>query len=178
MSADEQRPEDAAPAGVALLTFDVTLTERGYRSVLIHLAALRLRFVPPALGIAALLAYSAGMRTEAIALFGGGIAIPIVVWGYLAWLSGSPSSRALYAPVTYRFTEDGIAYASGEGDGQLAWDSVVRWKEAAGHLLIYVSGSNYLLLPTDGLASATVERIETTLADKVGPRGRRARRLR
>ncbi|MBW6467808.1 MAG: YcxB family protein [Coriobacteriia bacterium] len=177
MSAGEQRPEDAGPAG-SPLTFDVTLTEQGYRRVLLHLAALRLRFVPPALGMAALLAYSAGMRTEAIALFGGGIAIPIVVWGYLAWLSGSPSSRSLYAPVHYEFTGEGIVFASPEGDGELAWDSVVRWKEAADHLLIYVSGSNYLLLPIDGLAAATLDRIEFALADKVGPRGRRAGRLR
>lgn len=165
------------PSG-SRVTFDVTLTERGYRGVLLHLAALRLRFVPPALGMAALFAYAVGMRTEAIMLFGGGIAIPIVVWGYLAWLSGSPSSRPLYAPVRYDLTEEGISYASPEGDGEIAWDSIVRWREAAEHLLIYMSGSNYVLVPMDGVSAETRRAIETMLVDRVGSRGRRAKRLR
>jgi hypothetical protein len=167
-----------APERSHPISFDATLTERGYRGVLLHLAALRLRFVPPALGMAALLAYSAGMRTEAIALFAGALAIPIVFWGYLAWLSGSPTSRSLYTPVHYVLTGEAITYSSAEGDGQIAWDSIVRWREAAGHLLVYVTSSNYLLLPMEGLAEGTLASLEAMLSEKVGPRGRRAKRLR
>jgi hypothetical protein len=167
-----------APERSHPISFDATLTERGYRGVLLHLAALRLRFVPPALGMAALLAYSAGMRTEAIALFAGALAIPIVFWGYLAWLSGSPTSRSLYTPVHYVLTGEAITYSSAEGDGQIAWDSIIRWREAAGHLLVYVSSSNYLLLPLDDLPEHTRRELEAMLAEKVGPRGRRAKRLR
>jgi hypothetical protein len=178
VSPDNLSPEARATNADGAVRFNVTLSERGYRGVLLHLAALRLRFVPPVLGLAAMLAYGAGMRTEAIALFAGGIAIPLVVWGYLAWLSSSPSSRALYAPVRYEFTDRGIVYASDEGDGVLPWDGVKRWREAVGHLLIYVSGSSYLLVPLDDLSSETRGRVEEALRNKVGPSGRRARRLR
>ena len=179
MSRDHVRSQQVmAPGGPPPLSFDVTLTERGYRGVLLHLAALRLRFVPPALGMAALLAYSGGMRTEAIALFAGALAIPIVFWGYLAWLSGSPTSRSLYAPVHYELSGEAITYSSAEGDGHLAWDSIVRWREAAGHLLVYVSSSNYLLLPLEDLSEDARPELEAMLAEKVGPRGRRAKRLR
>ncbi|MBE0417038.1 MAG: YcxB family protein [Coriobacteriia bacterium] len=170
--------EDTGVSSEGVVDFNVTLTERGYRNVLLHLAALRLRFVPPALGMAAIFAYASGMRTEAIVLFAGGIAIPVVVWGYLAWLSGSPSSRALYAPVRYKLTGGGIAYSSAEGDGVLAWDGVERWREAAGHLLIYVSGSTYLLVPVDGLSPEVRDAVENALRDRVSPPGRRPRRLR
>jgi hypothetical protein len=179
VSQDHPRSQKVmAPGASPPISFDVTLTERGYRGVLLHLAALRLRFVPPALGMAAMLAYSAGMRTEAIALFAGALAIPIAFWGYLAWLSRSPTSRSLYIPVHYELTGEAITYSSAEGDGRLAWDSIVRWREAAGHLLVYVSSSNYLLLPMEGLADGTLQSLEAMLTEKVGPRGRRAKRLR
>lgn len=178
MSRSTSPREASGPTGGSDVHLRVHLTERGYRSVLLHLAALRLRFVPPVLGMFGMLAYAAGMRTEAIALFGGVVAIPVVVWGYLAWLSGSPSSRPLYTPVEYRLTEAGVGYRSAEGDGEIGWDSVVRWREAAGHLLIYVSGSNYLLIPLEDVAHETREALEAVLRERVGPPGRRAGRLR
>lgn len=72
----------------------------------------------------------------------------------------------------------GIAYSSAEGDGVLAWDGVERWREAAGHLLIYVSGSTYLLVPVDGLSPEVRDAVENALRDRVSPPGRRPRRLR
>jgi hypothetical protein len=179
VSPDRVRPrEPATPDDPRCVSFDIVLTERGYRGVLLHLAALRLRFVPPALGMAALFTYGAGMRTEAIALFSGALAIPIVLWGYLAWLSRSPSSHSLYTPVRYELTVEAITYSSAEGDGRIDWDSVTRWREAAEHLLVYVTSSIYLVLPIDDLGEDTLREVEAMLADKVGPKGRRTRRLR
>jgi hypothetical protein len=156
----------------------VTLTERGYRGVLMHLAALRLRFVPPALGLAALLAYSAGMRTEAIGLFAAALAIPIVLWGYLAWVSASPSSRALYVPVEYELTGSALVYRSQEGDGEIEWEQVSRWREAAEHILIYLAGTTYLLVPLSELEPAVRDALEGHLRERVGPPARRARHMR
>jgi hypothetical protein len=168
----------SAPSAPEALRFTVTLTERGYRGVLMHLAALRLRFVPPALGFAALLAYTAGMRTEAIGLFAAALAIPIVLWGYLAWVSASPSSRSLYVPVEYELTGSAIVFHSEEGDGEIEWERVARWREAAEHILIYVTGSTYLLVPLSELETTAHAALEEQLRERVGPPARRARRMR
>lgn len=178
MNAIGPREITPAPATMETLRFTVTLTERGYRGVLMHLAALRLRFIPPALGFAALLAYSAGMRTEAIGLFAAALAIPIVLWGYLAWVSASPSSRALYVPVEYELTGSAIVYRSQEGDGEIEWERIFRWREAAEHILIYIAGTTYLLVPLSGLEPAVREALEEHLRERVGPPARRARRMR
>lgn len=175
MPGDVQQ-EPNGPAGD--LAFEVTLTEKGYRGVLLHLAARRLRFVPPVLGVAAMFAYGAGMRTEAIGLFGGVVAIPVAVWGYLAWLAGSPTARQLYAPVSYTFSERGIGYTSPEGDGEIGWDGVRRWREAAGHVLLYVSASKYLLVPADDLDEQTRRSLLSWLHERIGPSGRQPGRLR
>jgi len=172
-----ERTSGPDPSG-AIVRFEVALTERGYRGVLLHLAALRLRFVPPVLGLAAFLAYGSGMRTEAVGLFAVVIAIPVVLWGYLAWVSASPSARSLYAPVTYEFTPEALVYRSPEGDGEIAWADVRRWREAASHILIYVSASNYLLVPVADLDEAVCERVRAALLERVGPAVRTARRMR
>lgn len=178
MSGSHQSEMTGVAENPAPLRFTATLTERGYRGVLLHLAALRLRFVPPALGFAALFAYGAGMREQAIVLFAGALAIPIVLWGYLAWVSSSPSSRALYASVDYEFTDAGIRYRSAEGDGQIGWEMIGRWRTAADHVLIYVTGSTYLLIPVSTLEPDLAEALESELRDHVGPAARRARRMR
>ncbi|MDY0088572.1 MAG: YcxB family protein [Coriobacteriia bacterium] len=168
---EQERPSDR-------LVVTVSPNDRGYRRVLLHLAALRLRFVPPVLGLLALLAYSAGARTEAVALFLGALAIPIVVWGYLAWLSKSPRSQSLYATVTYEFTSDNIIYHSSFGEGTIRWDQVLRWREVAEHVLIYVSGSSYLLLPLSDLEEPASACLRETLEQHVGRVDRRSRRIR
>ena len=157
------------------LAIETQLTARGYRSVLLHLAALRLRFAPLALGMAGMLSYGAGYRTEALGLFGALIAIPIVLWGYLSWLTSAPSSRPLYVPVRYTFTAEGILYESAEGDGELAWEDLTRWREATGHVLLYLSGSRYLVIPVEQLAEEDRTRLEGLLGEKLGkPRGKRS----
>lgn len=159
------------------LGFTVTLTERGYRRVLIHLAALRLRFVPPALAFGGVYAYAADGRTEAAGLFLAAIALPITVWGYLAWVSGSPRSQALYAPVQYEFGVNGIAYRSPDGDGEIEWRRVRRWREAVEHILVYVSGAAYVLVPVEDLDEVMRSRLHDELTKRVGPAGR-VRRMR
>ncbi len=158
--------------------FEVTLTERGYRGVLLHLAALRLRFVPFVLGFAALLAYGSAMRTEAAGLFAAALAIPVVLWGYLAWVSASPSARALYASVAYGLSDEALTYRSAEGDGEIRWAEVRRWREAAEHILVYVTGTTYLLIPVSQLDDVLAERVRAVLREKVGPEVRSTRRMR
>ncbi len=162
-----------APGGQALV-IETQLTERGYRGVLLHLAALRLRFAPLALGLAGMLTYGSGYRTEALGLFGALIAIPIVLWGYLTWLTGSPSSRPLYVPVRYVFDDDAVRFESPEGDGEIPWDDLSRWREAAGHILLYLTGTRYLVIPVEPMPEQTRSALEALLGDKLGPaRGKR-----
>lgn len=176
----EQSPTlpGARPDSGQEFEFEVTLAERGYRAVLLHLSALKLRFVPPALGMAGLLAYGAGMRTEAIGLFGAAVAVPVVVWGYLAWLAGSPSARPLYAPVRYVFTDTGVRYASPEGDGAIEWGTLKRWREAAGHVLLYLSSSKYLLIPVEEMPEPVRAAFIARLTEQLGPPRNRRRGLR
>ncbi|HET6498470.1 MAG TPA: YcxB family protein [Coriobacteriia bacterium] len=161
----------------AALVFTVTLTERGYRRVLIHLAALKLRFLPPALTFGGMYAYAAGGRVEGAGLFLAAIALPVTLWGYLSWVSGSPRSRALYEPISYEFGPEEIAYHSPDASGAIGWERVTRWREAAGHILLYVSGAAYVLVPVEELDDVTRARLRDLLTQRVGP-ARRVRRMR
>lgn len=157
------------------LAIETRLTERGYRAVLLHLAALRLRFAPFALGMAGMLLYGGGYRTEAIGMFAALIAIPVVLWGYLTWMTASPSSRPLYVPVRYTFTTQDVLYESEEGDGRLSWEELGRWREAVGHVLLYLSSTRYLVIPVEQLTTQERDRLEALLEEKLGKaRGKRS----
>ncbi len=155
--------------GSPSVAFETTLAPRGYRDVLLHLAARRLRFAPMAVAIAGMLAYGSGLRTEALGMFAALIAIPVVLWGYLSWLTGAPSSAPLYRPVRYTFGEAGIGYESEDGDGSIAWEEIVRWREANGHLLLYPGSSRYVVIPVEQLAETDRRAVEDLLGRKVGP---------
>lgn len=159
------------------VAFTAELTERGYRRVLIHLAALKLRFVPPVLAFVGVYAYGVGGRVEAAGFFLAALALPISVWGYLSWVSGSPRSQVLYTAVSYVFGPLGITYASSAGDGEIDWARITRWREAVGHILLYVSRASYILVPTEEVEDAVLERVRTQLTERVGPSGR-SRRMR
>ncbi|MBS3956232.1 MAG: YcxB family protein [Clostridiales bacterium] len=131
------------------VAFTATLTPRGYRGVMLHLAARALRFAPPLVAIGGVIAYGSGASATGFTMFAALLAIPLVVWGYVSWLANSPSAKVLYTPVAWVFSGEQIGYSSAEGDGQIAWSSVTRWRNVVDHLMLYTSGSNYVLIPVE-----------------------------
>jgi len=152
----------------------VTLTPRGYRGVLLHLSALKLRLVVPLLAFFGFAALGAGFNTQAFAVLSTLGAVVLTVWGYIAWNVNSPSRAGLYEPVAYEFDPEHIVYAGAEGAGTIAWDQVRSWRYASGHYLLYVAGASYLLVPEGDLGAGEVDRFEQLLRSSVkrGPRRR------
>ncbi len=161
------------PAPPAAIAFESTLTRRGYRGVMLHLAARSLRFAPALVAVGGMLAYGTGARSTAFALFATLLAIPLVVWGYVSWLANAPSATSLYAPVSWGFSAEGIRYSTGEGGGEIEWDDVIRWRVVVDHLMLYVSGSNYLLVPVDAVPESDRDSLRELLVAGAGNPPRR-----
>ncbi len=151
------------------------LTPEGYRAVLLHLSALRLRFVVALMSFFGFASLGAGFNTQAFMFLGSLVAVILTVWGYIVWNVSSPSRIELYEPVAYEFGADGIVYAGSSGAGSIEWSRVSRWRYAAGHYLLYVAGASYLLVPETDVAAENAEAFEEMLRDRVrkGPRRRR-----
>ncbi len=176
MSSGDNTPVDAAVGAHSdppPVEFESVLTPRGYRGVMLHLAARTLRFAPALVAIAGMVAYGTGARTAGFTLFATLLAIPLVVWGYVSWLANSPSATPLYAPVTWRFSKEGIRYSSAEGDGEIEWQAVSRWRAVVDHLMLYVTGSNYLLIPIDAVPAERRADLRALLVAAAGEPRRR-----
>jgi len=151
-----------------------TLTQEGYRSLLLHLSALRLRLVAPLLAFFGFAALGAGFNSQGTVAFVVLVAIFITVWGYITWLTSSPRTTELYLPVVYEFSPDGIVFTGQAGEGSLEWQQVKRWNLRAGHYQLYVAGASYLLIPQDDIEGPSISRFEELLRQHVskGPRKR------
>lgn len=152
-----------------------TLTQRGYRGVLLHLSAKRLRLIVPMLAFFGFAALGGGFNSQAYGLLAALAAVLITVWGYISWSVSSPRSAPLYEPVAYEFSETGIVMAGEEGASSLEWSEVRRWAFAAGHYLLYVTGASYMLIPIEGVPASDIDRLESLLRTHVrkGPRALR-----
>lgn len=149
-----------------------TLTPKGYRAVLLHMAALRLRFVVTILAFLGFGALGAGFDGPGFFIFIAMIGVVITVWGYIAWNVSSPSRIELYEPVAYEFGPDAIVYASPSGAGEIPWSRIPRWRYAAGHYLLYVTGASYLLVPESCVDAEDIDRLEAVLRERIrkGPK--------
>jgi len=152
----------------------VHLTQSGYRGVLLHLSALKLRLVVPLLAFFAFAALGTGFNTEAFLMLGTLAATLITVWGYITWNTSAPKNAELYLPVAYELDSERIIFAGEAGRGVLEWDRVRKWRYAAGHYLLYVTGATYIMIPEVDLDPADMDRFEALLWKQV-PKGPRKR---
>ncbi len=137
----------AESAPLPEITFESRLTEKGYRSVMLRVALMRLRWVLP---IAAFFIFSAlgrGDRATATLLGVMTLGTVLTVVLYANWASGSPTQRAVYEPVTYTTAPDGLIFRSGEREGIVEWGSIRRWELVMEHFLLHVGTSSYVLIP-------------------------------
>ncbi len=159
-------------SGSDTLRVTTQLTQKGYRAVLLHLAALRMRLIVPVLAFFAFSALAGGFTPQALFLLGSLFAIVITTWGYIAWNVSSPSNIELYLPIAYEFDADGVTYGGTAGVGRIEWSSIRRWRYAADHYLLYVAGATYVVIPGADMPSTDVPRFEAFLRTHVpkGPR--------
>jgi hypothetical protein len=163
----------SAGADTALVV-QVQVMPEGYRRVLTHLAVRPLRWVGPIVAFAGFAALGGGRTSEGVLLVGGLVGVFVVIWGYVSYMSRSPSVAQLYRPVRYELDAEGIRYESDDERGEIPWTGVSRWKLAADHYLLYVSGGTYLLVPADAFEPAEELRFVALLREHVarGPRRR------
>lgn len=162
----------SAEGGVVVVA-DVQLTERGYRRVLVHLSALRFRFVVPVLALlvfGSVASRDAGAGYLSVYSFVG---LLLIASAYVEWQVRSPANRGVYEPVRYEFAEGEIVYHTPSGDGSIAWSSIVRWRYASEHFVLHASWGAFLLIPAESLVEGTASDLETLLRANVArsPRG-------
>lgn len=163
----------AANAATRVVRITVALTPKGYRAVLLHLSALKLRLVVPLMAFFGFASLGAGFDTQGVLILSSMVGIVLTVWGYIAWNASSPSRIELYEPVAYEFGVDGIVYASASGAGTIEWGQVAKWGYAVGHYLLYVAGASYLVVPECDIADGEVDAFETLLRAHVRKSPRR-----
>jgi hypothetical protein len=143
------------------------VTPKGYRRLLTHLAVRPLRWVAPIVAFAGFAALGGGRTGEALVLIGGLAGVFLIIWGYVSYMSSSPSVSVIYLPVRYEFDDRGIRYESDGECGEIPWSGISRWKFAAEHYLLYVSGGTYLLVPAETFEPAEEQRFATLLREHV-----------
>ena len=153
---------------------EAQVTLKGYRRLLTHLAVRPLRWVAPIVAFAGFAALGGGRNGEAFMLIGGLAGVFLIIWGYVSYMSSSPSVSAIYLPVRYEFGAEGVRYESDGELGEIPWSGISRWKFAAEHYLLYVSGGTYLLVPAEAFVPADELRFVALLREHVarGPRRR------
>lgn len=145
-------PVAGADSGDRSLSFDVRVSEAGYRRVLIRVALLRLRWVLPFVAFFGFAALGRGDADMAWLWLAMSVGTALIVAAYALWVSGSPSaSKAAMARIRYSVDDEGLHYESDAGTGRIEWNQVRRWEMAAEHYLLYVGAATYLLVPGDDL---------------------------
>lgn len=136
----------------APIEFESTVTEAGYRRVLIRVALRRLRWVLPFLAFFGFAALGRGDTDIAWLWLVMSAGTMLIVVAYALWVTGSPSaSKAAMVRVRYRADGEGLRYESADGSGLIEWDRLRRWEVAADHYLLYVGAATYLLVPVSDL---------------------------
>ncbi len=167
-------PAAGAPATDTLacpeITFESRLTEKGYRSVMLRVSLMRLRWIAPIAAFFIMSALGRGDTRTAVFLFGMTVFTVLIIVLYANWASGSPSQSSVYAPVTYRTGVEGLEYESDDRHGMVEWPTIRRWVFVDGHYLLYVGSASYVLVPAVALDDP--ELFETILRCHVahGPR--------
>ena len=79
-------------------------------------------------------------------------------------------AKALFEPAVWTFEDLGVDVDS-EGQARFAkWDSFVRWRRLAGHYLLYVDRSRYVVVAGESLDADERARLEELLRVKVPQR--------
>ena len=137
------------------VNFEVALDKTGYRKVLTRLAYERLRFAVPVLAVVGLYSSSTGSSGGALLSFAALLGLPIAIWGLVSWQVYRPGRTPIYEPMQYSVAEEGLVYGPADSLRIVECSDFKRWREAAGHVLLFVTGSQYVLVPTDPLSGET-----------------------
>ncbi len=137
------------------VAFEVALDQAGYRRVLTRLAYERLRFAVPLLAVVGLYSSASGSSGGALLSFAALLGLPIAIWGLVSWQVYRPGRTPIYAPMQYSVAQEGLVYGPADSLRIVEWSEFKRWREAPGHVLLFVTGSQYVLVPTDPLGDET-----------------------
>ncbi|MDA3936263.1 MAG: YcxB family protein [Actinomycetota bacterium] len=133
------------------LTFSVALSRKGYRRVLTRLAYERLRFAVPLLGAIGLFSSASGATRAGLLSFAALLGLPIAIYGLVSWQVYRPGRSPIFAHLEYRTTDEGLVFGPRGSLRIVEWGEFKRWREVADHVLLFVKGSQYVLIPTHSL---------------------------
>lgn len=141
-------------ATVPDMSFESRLTEKGYRSVMLRVSLLRLRWIAPVAAFFIFNAIARGDVQTASVLGTMFVGTVLIIVLYANWASGSPSQRSVYDAVTYHTVPEGLEFHSEERHGIVEWETVRRWESVNGHFLLHVGSASYVLVPETALEGA------------------------
>lgn len=150
------------------LAFTARLDRRGYRRVLTRLAYERLRFAVPVLAALGLFSSASGSTGAALLSFAALLGLPIAIYGLVSWQVYRPGRSPLYESHEYRLMPDGLVFGPTESLRIVPWGEFKRWREAAGHVLLFITGSQYVLVPIESLDAEAGDAFIGLLTELIG----------
>ena len=96
-----------------------------------------------------------------------------VVAGFLYYLTSifymglSSMNRNFFLPAKYFFRREDVQMITPISKETYKWDTFVKWKNTAGHYLIYISKGNAITIPKSAISAQDVSTFEGLLADNL-----------
>jgi hypothetical protein len=76
--------------------------------------------------------------------------------------------RGVHVEHVFRWTDEGLAFRSGTGEGRIAWDDLYRWSEGSRAFLFWTTERLSIYLPRRSLDAVLTEDLRNTLT-RFGP---------
>jgi len=85
-----------------------------------------------------------------------------------SWRRTYRKHPALHEPVSIDLGDDGLAYASDHGEGELPWRMFIKWREGKRLFLLYSAPNLFHIIPKRTLEADRVESLRSLLSEKLG----------
>ena len=152
---EEVEDRSTTPASAAGTSATYRITEADYvRAMQLHARMGRWQLAALAVLLLALAAGAVLGPAPLRPAFVGGLAGAAIVvaggrWGVLPWLARRHYRRyrMIHEPFTVQLRDDGVRFASPQGDGLLLWTHILKWRSGPHDLLLYPMPRLFHIVP-------------------------------
>lgn len=100
------------------------------------------------------------------------VLVPAFAFFAGAYNAYRPGSKRVYDPAQWDFAEDAVGIVLPRRVARAEWGEFLRWRSAAGCLLLHTSRRSYIVIPWRDVPSGEVDRLQDLLTRRVGKRRR------